>query len=247
MCTLKNLNNLKQSLPPKLTLGVRTLVHPVRTYKRKAELRELYPASWRWVLLSENIQGFLSVAEANALYCLARDLTPRENAVAVELGSWKGKSSVMIAGGLLAKQAPRLFCVDPFGCDEDPEYQRKYYESLLHEGPRDVETVFRKNVRSCGVEAIVSPIRGYSFECCRNWTRPIDLLFIDANHEYRAVLRDFNNWVPFVKAGGVVAFHDVGEDFDGPKRVVAEELRYPSFEPVNQVDRLAWAVKCQSN
>jgi hypothetical protein len=94
--------------------------------------------------MSDNIQGFLSPAEGNALYCLARDFTPQENAVVVELGSWKGKSSVMIAGGLLAKQAPRLFCVDPFGCDEDPEYQRKYYEPLLRQDPRDVETVFRK-------------------------------------------------------------------------------------------------------
>jgi MMP 1-O-methyltransferase len=117
----------------------------------------------------------------------------------------------------------------------------------LRQDPRDVETVFRKNVRSCGVDAIVSPIKGYSFECCRDWTRPIDLLFIDANHEYRAVLRDFNNWVPFVKRGGVVALHDVGEVYDGPKRVVAEMMRYPSFGPMEQVERLAWAVKHQSN
>ena len=238
---------MKQSLTPKLKLRLRTLIHPVRTWKRRVGLRELYPASWRWVVMSDNIQGFLSAAEGNALYCLARDFTPRENAVVVELGSWKGKSSVMIAGGLLAKQAPRLFCVDPFGCDEDPEYQRKYYEPLLRQDPRDVQTVFRKNVRSCGVDAIVSPIKGYSFECCRNWTQPIDLLFIDANHEYRAVLRDFNNWVPFVKSGGVVALHDVGEVYDGPKRVVAEKLRYPSFGPMEQVERLAWAVKRQSN
>jgi hypothetical protein len=76
-------------------------------------LRALYPASWRWVVMSDNIQGFLSAAEGDALYGLARDFTPQENAVVVELGSWKGKSSVMIAGGLLAgvKEAPRLFCV----------------------------------------------------------------------------------------------------------------------------------------
>ena len=60
------------------------------------------------------------------------------------------------------------------------------------------------------------------------------------NYEYRPVLRDFNNWAPFVKVGGVVAFHDVGADYDGPKRVVAEKLRYPSFAPVELVERLAW-------
>ena len=42
-------------------------------------------------------------------------------------------------------------------------------------------------------------------------------------------------------------FHDVGEDYEGPKRVVAEKLRHPSFAPVQQVERLAWAVKRQSN
>ena len=49
-------NSLKQSLPPKLKLRLRTLIHPVRVWKREVGLRELYPASWRWVMMSDNIQ-----------------------------------------------------------------------------------------------------------------------------------------------------------------------------------------------
>ena len=60
------------------------------------------------------------------------------------------------------------------------------------------------------------PIKGYSFEC-RNWTQPIDFLFIDANHEYRAVLRDFNNWVPFVKIGVLLPSMTSGKTTRDPR------------------------------
>lgn len=36
----------------------------------------------------------------------------------------------------------------------------------------------------------------------------IDFLFIDGDHEYHAVKRDFLTWLPFVRKGGIIAFHD---------------------------------------
>jgi hypothetical protein len=39
---------------------LRTLFHPVHVWKRKVGLRELYPASWRWVMMSDNIQEYRS-------------------------------------------------------------------------------------------------------------------------------------------------------------------------------------------
>jgi predicted O-methyltransferase YrrM len=163
--------------------------------------------------------------------------------VVVEIGSWKGKSSVMLAAGLIRKKQPRLFCVDSFQGDEDPAYQQKYYSELMQRDPRDLEEVFKLNIRSCGLQHIAAPVRGYSFECCRGWSESIDLLFIDANHEYPAVRRDFEDWSPFVKDGGVVAFHDVSEQFEGPRRVVSEKVNPPEFGPDSFVDTLVWAIK----
>lgn len=40
------------------------------------------------------------------------------------------------------------------------------------------------------------------------WTLPIDFLYIDAGHEPPYVDRDFANWTPFVKSGGIMAAHD---------------------------------------
>ena len=39
--------------------------------------------------------------------------------------------------------------------------------------------------------------------------RPIDFLFIDADHTYEGVRQDYEMYAPLVRRGGVVAFHDI--------------------------------------
>jgi len=39
--------------------------------------------------------------------------------------------------------------------------------------------------------------------------RPLDLLFVDGDHSYEGVRADFEMYVPFVRPGGMVAFHDI--------------------------------------
>lgn len=219
--------------------------------KRRLEFRlKIMPAvgtgSRKWILLSHPIEGWLTDGEANQLFALAKYHTPRQRPVVVELGSWKGKSSVMLAGGLTRKQNARLFCIDPFGCDEDPEYQAKYYDPLMKSGEMTNEMQFRQNMRVGGVERIATPLKGYSFQFAETWTEPIDFLFIDANHEYSAVLRDFSTWSGFVKEDGVVAFHDANGSWPGPTRVVEEMLKPPDYGPVGRADSLAWAIKTRA-
>jgi predicted O-methyltransferase YrrM len=62
----------------------------------------------------------------------------------------------------------------------------------------------------------------------KSWSGPIDFLFIDGDHGYDAVRRDWEDWSPHVTADGVVAFHDalleaswMDESF-GSARFVAE-------------------------
>ena len=42
--------------------------------------------------------------------------------------------------------------------------------------------------------------------------KPIDVLFIDGDHRYDGVRKDFVNYRGLVKEGGVIAFHDIVED-----------------------------------
>lgn len=39
--------------------------------------------------------------------------------------------------------------------------------------------------------------------------RCVDFLFIDANHRYESVKRDYENYHRFVRRGGLIAFHDI--------------------------------------
>jgi predicted O-methyltransferase YrrM len=41
--------------------------------------------------------------------------------------------------------------------------------------------------------------------------RKIDLLFIDGDHSYEGVKKDFDNYADLVRPGGIVAFHDIAE------------------------------------
>ena len=40
----------------------------------------------------------------------------------------------------------------------------------------------------------------------------IDFLFLDGDHSYEGVRRDFENYAPLVRPGGIVALHDIVED-----------------------------------
>lgn len=56
--------------------------------------------------------------------------------------------------------------------------------------------------------------------------RPVDFLFIDGDHAYESVKRDFELYSPLVRPGGLVAFHDVSDhsndDTEGVRRFWAE-------------------------
>lgn len=205
-------------------------------------LRELFPDSWRWLRIARHIGGWLTDAEGNAIFHLAHSL-PQENLVIVELGSWQGKSSVLLGAAVAGKGNPRVYCIDPFGQDENPEYQAEFYDSLLSRLGRSLKDTFERNIRRCGLQQIIRPIQAYSFDAVANWQEPIDLLFVDASHDYEAVHRDVMLWAPFVKPGGIVALHDVSANWPGPSRVMAEDVQPPYFADPQLVDSLFWATK----
>lgn len=75
-------------------------------------------------------------------------------------------------------------------------------------------------------------IEKFSFEAVRSWTKIIDFLFIDGDHDEKAVWQDWETWHGFVAPGGCVAFHDAREfangwptAADGPVRVVNSLFR----------------------
>ena len=54
----------------------------------------------------------------------------------------------------------------------------------------------------------VEIVRKTSIEAAVGWNRPIDLLFIDGDHTYEGVKKDWELFSPHVTKFGVVLFHD---------------------------------------
>jgi len=86
-----------------------------------------------------------------------------------------------------------------------------------------------------------------SKEAAKNFSRPVELIFIDGAHEYRFVKQDFELWFPKVVDGGVMAFHDTTNRY-GPGKVV-KDLVFQSnyFRNVGIVDSITFAEKTKEN
>ena len=78
------------------------------------------------------------------------------------------------------------------------------------------------------------------------WSRPIDFLFIDGDHAYEAVRRDFEEWSPHVTPDGVMLFHDalveapwMDPDFGSARFVGELRERGDGWRMVDSADSLA--------
>lgn len=61
-----------------------------------------------------------------------------------------------------------------------------------------------------------------SEEAARRCRAPLDFVHIDANHDYKHVEQDIDLWWPHVRRGGILAGHDVGDQYPGVLQAVRE-------------------------
>lgn len=193
----------------------------------RANLKLKYPDCWRWISLARRIPGQLTENEANLLFHLARARTPSIDPVIVELGTGRGKTSLLLAAGLRGKAWPRLFSMQRAG-----EARGKLDRQAL-----------QRNLHRCHLGHIVDSAAGHSHEPHANWKDCIDILFINATQDYQALHSDFLLWSPFVKLGGIVVLHGISPEVPASCRAMAENLQSPRYSGLRHVDSLAWAVK----
>ena len=163
--------------------------------------------------LAESIRGWLTRDEGEALFEAAKACTGR--GVIVEIGSWRGKSTVCLARGSQAGAEIPVYSID-------------------RHVPGRFEK-FERNIRRAGVADLVRPIRSRSQDAADEFREPVELLFVDGAHDEALVREDFEKWVPKVVEGGIIAFHDTTWHA-GPRKVVGEKLyRSRSFTDVRFV------------
>lgn len=133
----------------------------------------------------------------------------------VEIGSRAGTSST-IFGALAKKHDGVVYCIDP-----------------------QPHSLWQFNMEKFGLQSYC--IMQKMASPWVPWARQIDMLLIDANHDFLPCLVDFYYWYGFVRSGGLIIFHDT-QIRDGVKQAmkVAEEL-YP-IEQIARVEHGTGAV-----
>ncbi len=86
-------------------------------------------------------------------------------------------------------------------------------------------------------------LRQWSHEAARDWTTPIDFLFIDGDHSWSGLERDWHDWTKHLVAGGIVALHDSRSmpgraEYDTVRFTREVVLRDSRFAVVDTVDSL---------
>lgn len=156
------------------------------------------------------IEGWLTNNEGMLLATLS------ENKICIEIGCFKGLSTVWISS-----TASKVYTMDTFEFCKVEEFK--------------ANTNQLKNV---------TLFEGDSHSVSRLFNREsIDFIFIDADHSYESVKSDILDYFPLLKIGGIIAFHDyvsgIHGDHPGVKKAVDEFFN--NIE--GMVDSTIWLIK----
>lgn len=144
-----------------------------------------------------SIEGWLTDNESETLYEIAQDVIP-DNTI-VEIGSWKGKSTLALAMGSHDGRDADIYAIDPHVGSN--EHHKRY-------GKIDTYKEFTDNIKRSGLSGFVKPIRDYSLNASKKFNLPVGFLFIDGAHDYNSVKSDHENWENKVPEFGIIGFHD---------------------------------------
>jgi predicted O-methyltransferase YrrM len=181
--------------------------------------------------LTERTPGHLGENEARLLGLLAA-CVPARGAI-VEIGSFKGKSTVMLASVAAHYGLGPVVAIDPHTAPSATDPTIAAGASTFEE--------FNASLRTAELAEHVETHRAYSRDVAKGWNRPIRLLWIDGDHTYGGAKEDFDLFTPYLLKEGVVALHDALNAFEGPIRVFVEGiLRSDRFGPAGVVQSTAW-------
>lgn len=164
------------------------------------------------------VPGYLQIEEGELLYRYSGK--PNVKTV-VEIGSNKGKSTNFILRSL--NEFGKIHCIDPWG------------SYVLTQDLEDIYEIFKNNLPLDKITQVVIH-RGFSYDVKKEWKASdyIDLLFIDGDHSYEAVKQDIEDWVPFVRKGGYVIFHDYANYCPSVQKAAQELLDTRQVEFLEQ-------------
>jgi len=170
-----------------------------------------------------HVQGAISLRQADFLRRAAASV---KEGVIIEVGAFRGKSTTALSIGSREGNGAPIYAIDPHetfvgtkGGLFGPPDRKAFYEHMLLGGGWE-------NVRLVNLSSeVVTP----------GWDKPVGLLWIDGDHSYEGVRRDFDCWAPHLLRGAPVVLDDT--DSGGPQQFV-EELVAAGWTVTAQIGKL---------
>jgi len=142
-------------------------------------------------------EGWLTEAQARRLFVAAS--RPRPRGAVVEIGSFRARSTVV-----LALAAGEVVAIDPHaGSDRGPQE----ITADAVRGDADHEA-FTANLAAAGVADRVRHVRRFSSDAHGDVPGPLSLLFVDGAHRFGPARADLVDWGARVAPGGTMLVHD---------------------------------------
>jgi Methyltransferase domain len=184
-----------------------------------------------WAKASQ-VPGYIGEREFGALATLF--VSAPRGGVSLEIGSFKGRSTVGLAALAAHYKLGPIISIDPHSApsvtDPDLGQQSSSFADFL------------RALEQSGTQEQVEVHRAASRDVSPGWKRPIRFLWIDGDHTYEGAKSDFDMFMPHVVEGGIVALHDTLHEFEGPIRVFVEDmLRSDRFGPGGLLHSIGWA------
>jgi len=216
---------------------------PVRRYTLRHKLVWRWKASLRWARYAlvgrrRGVPGLLdfvledgffrAIQVPGELTALSKILAEHCPERALEIGTAQGGTLLLLAR--LASPYAKIMSIDLPGGMFGGGYgslRRWVYRRFAHRNQR-LYLLQGDSHTEATLERVKAVLKG----------QPLDYLFIDGDHRYDGVKRDFEMYGPLVRKGGLIAFHDIVE---GPSDAVGGvpqfwrevKFRYRHLEIIN--------------
>ena len=192
------------------------------------------------------VPGWISGEDAREMVRTALALPA--DAVAVEVGVFMGRSAALISGALQRRQNGVVVAIDPFDCSGEEFSAPVYAEQLRASRQPTLEQAFRGHMQRLGLLERIDVRRGLSSTVVQGWTRPVDLLLLDADHSREGARATYDEWIGHLKPGGTLILANTADKphppgHDGYRALVDGELTRGCFDSVRTVHDFTFARK----
>ena len=167
--------------------------------------------------------------------------------VVVEIGSFLGKSAIMLAGARKARGSGRVHCIDPFDLSGDA-FSVPAYHAIADTDARPLRARFQANIARAGLTDWVVVHEGTAATVAAAWTEPIDMLFFDGDQSPEGARLAYEAWEPFLKVGGLIALHNSNDrsyapGHDGNRLLATGFVRPPRYDEIRCIESTTFARK----